>query len=109
MGLPLRLVFEATMAEINKLSAGQALDKLRGADAPRSKMTRLDEEIGALDQETQRLRMARRGLERGQRAAAAQPDVQKADARRATKLIVAVAMIGIIVVTLVLAWSKGLF
>jgi len=54
------------MAEINKLSAGQALDKLRGADAPRSKMTRLDEEIRALDQETQRLRMTRRRLERNQ-------------------------------------------
>jgi hypothetical protein len=97
------------MAEIHKLSAGEALDKLRRTEAPRAKMTRLDEQIGALDQETQRLRMARRGLERGQRAAAAQPDVQKADARRATKLIVAVAMIGIVVVTLVLAWSKGLF
>ena len=96
------------MAEIHKLSAGEALDKLRRTEAPRAKMTRLDEEIGALDQETQRLRMARRGLERGQRAAA-QPGVKKADARRATKLIVAVTMIGIVVVTLVLAWSKGLF
>jgi hypothetical protein len=30
------------MAEISKLSVGQALDKLRGTDAPSSKMTQLD-------------------------------------------------------------------
>ena len=28
------------MAEINKLSVGQALDKLRGAEAPKTRMTR---------------------------------------------------------------------
>ena len=109
VGLPLRLVFEATMAEINKLSAGQALDKLRGADAPRSKMTRLDEEIRALDQETQRLRMTRRRLERNQRAGLTRPDGQEANTGRVTKLIISGAMIGVVVVTLVLAWNGWLF
>jgi len=56
------------MAETTKLSVGQALEKLRGADTPKPKMTRLDEEIDALDQEAQRLRAARRRLERDQRA-----------------------------------------
>jgi len=56
------------MAETTKLSVGQALEKLRGTNTPKPKMTRLDEEIDALDQETQRLRAARRRLERDQRA-----------------------------------------
>ena len=56
------------MAEINKLSVGQALDKLRGADAPESKRARLDGKIDALDEEIQRLRATRRRLERDQRA-----------------------------------------
>ena len=55
------------MAEISKLSVGQALDKLRSVEVPKSKITRLDEKIETLDQETQRLRVARRHLERDQR------------------------------------------
>jgi hypothetical protein len=55
------------MAETTKLSVGQALEKLRGTEAPKSRMTRLDEEIDALDKETQRLRAARRRIERDQR------------------------------------------
>ena len=56
------------MAEINKLSAGQALDKLRGKDAPKSKMDQLDQKIDKLDEETQRLRSERHRIERDQRA-----------------------------------------
>jgi hypothetical protein len=98
------------MAEINKLSAGQALDKLRGTDAPRSKMTRLDEEIGALDQETQRLRMTRRRLERDQRSGSTRPNGQQANPGRTTKLIVSgIVTIGLVVVILILAWNGGLF
>ena len=97
------------MAEINKLSVGQALDKLREADAPRSKMTRLDEEIGALDQETQRLRMARRRLERDQRAGSTKSDGQEANTGRVTKLIISGITIGIVIVILTLAWNGGLF
>jgi hypothetical protein len=55
------------MAETTKLSVGQALEKLRGADTPKTKMTRLDEKIDALDKETQRLRAAKRRIERDQK------------------------------------------
>ena len=43
------------MAETTKLSVGQALDKLRGTETPKTKMTRLDEKIDDLDKEAQRL------------------------------------------------------
>ena len=39
------------MAETTKLSVGQALEKLRGTDAPKAKMARLDEKIDTLDKE----------------------------------------------------------
>jgi hypothetical protein len=65
---------DSTMAEISKLSVGQALDKLRNADVSKSKITRLDEKIETLDQETQRLRATRRQLERDQRAGSARRD-----------------------------------
>ena len=50
------------MADTTKLSVGKALEKLRGTDEPKSKMTRLDEKIDALDEETQRLRAMRHSL-----------------------------------------------
>ena len=53
------------MAEINKLSVGQVLDKLRSTDVPRSKITRLKEKTEALDEEIQRLRATRRRLDQG--------------------------------------------
>ena len=56
------------MAETTKLSVGQALDKLRGTDAPKTRITQLDEKIETLDEETRRLRAARRRPERDQRA-----------------------------------------
>jgi hypothetical protein len=57
------------MAEIAKLPVGQLLDKLRSStDTPKSTMTQLDEKIKAARQEVQRLRAARRRLERDQRA-----------------------------------------
>jgi hypothetical protein len=50
---------EFTMAEINKLSVGKVLDKLRSNDAPkRSK----DEKARATEEELQRLRAATRRL-----------------------------------------------
>lgn len=57
------------MAEINKLSVGQALDKLRGTDEPETRKAQLDGKMDALDEEIQRLRVARRRLERDQRSA----------------------------------------
>ena len=62
------------MAKTSKLDVGKALDKLRRTDLPKSKMTRLDENIDALDQEIQRLRAARRRVERDQRAGSTKRD-----------------------------------
>jgi hypothetical protein len=48
--LPYRPGYEDfTMAEINKLSVGQAIDKLRGKDAPKSEMEQLDQKIEELE------------------------------------------------------------
>ena len=62
------------MAGTTKLSVGQALEKLRGTEAPRSKLTRLREENDTLDEEVRRLRAARRRLERDQRAGSTKRD-----------------------------------
>jgi hypothetical protein len=57
------------MAEINKLSVGKVLDKLRSKDAPKkSKIMQLDEKAETIDEEIQRLRAATRRLKPGQRA-----------------------------------------
>jgi hypothetical protein len=56
---------ETSMAEINKLSVGKALEKMRANDAQKSKTTRLDEESRAREEELQRLRAATRGLRQG--------------------------------------------
>ena len=74
------------MAETTKLSVGQALEKLRGTEAPKAKMARLDEKIQALDEETQRLRAMRRRLERDQRPVSPPCDTQEVNGKRATKL-----------------------
>ncbi len=47
-----------------ELSVGKALEKLRGSDEPKSRMTRLDEKNKALDEELRRLRAENRRLER---------------------------------------------
>jgi hypothetical protein len=60
---------EFTMAEINKLSVGKVLDKLRSNDAPkRSKTMQLDEKAEKMDEEIQRLRAATRRLKSGPRS-----------------------------------------
>lgn len=56
------------MAEINKLSVGKVLDKLRSNDAPKkSKIMQLEEKAQTMDEEIQRLRAATRRLKPGQR------------------------------------------
>ena len=55
------------MAEIDKLSVGKALEKLRGTEGTQSKKARLDEKIDALDEETRRLRALRLRIERDQK------------------------------------------
>jgi len=62
------------MAKTTKLPVGQVLDKLRSTYVPKSNITRLDEKIETLNQETQRLRAARRRLERNQRAGSTERD-----------------------------------
>ena len=47
-----------------RLSVDKALEKLRGSDETKSRMTLLDEKHKALDEELQRLRAERRRLER---------------------------------------------
>ena len=51
------------MAETPKLSVEKALQKIRSADALKSKNERRDEEIDALDEEINRLRAQRLRLE----------------------------------------------
>jgi hypothetical protein len=59
------------MAEINKLSVGKVLDKLRRNDAPeKSKIMQLDEKTKTIDEEIQRLRTAGRRVGRDQPAVA---------------------------------------
>jgi hypothetical protein len=54
------------MAEINKLSVGKVLDKLRRDDAPKTaKTSQLDKKLRTTDEEIQRLRAASRRLKRG--------------------------------------------
>ena len=98
------------MAEINKLSVGQALDKLRRPDMPESKQTRLHEKMDALDKKMQRMRAIRRRLERDQAAAeSAGSEAQGANERRAntkspfSKLtwMVLVSVVGLLVVIII--------
>ena len=51
------------MAETPKLSVEKALQKIRSADALKSKNERRDEEIDALDEEIKRMRAQRLRLE----------------------------------------------
>jgi hypothetical protein len=55
------------MAETPKLSVEKVLEKLRGADAPKSKNARRSEEMHALDDEINRTRAQRLRLDRHQR------------------------------------------
>jgi hypothetical protein len=63
------------MAEINKLSVGKVLDKLRRNDAPeQSRMMQLDDKIKTAEDEIQRLRAATRRLKPGPRAGTTRRD-----------------------------------
>lgn len=55
------------MAETDKLSVEKALNKIREADAQKSRSTQADDRIDALEEETKRLRAQRLRLERHQR------------------------------------------
>ena len=100
---------DIAVAETTKLSVGQALEKLRGTDAPTAKMARLDEKIDTLPEETKRLRAMRHRLERDQRAGSTGRDAQGAVATRGTKLKILGLIIGIVIVIPILAWKWGPF
>jgi len=55
------------MAETTKLSVEKALNKLRKADAPKSRGERRDDDIAKLDEEIERMRAQRLRLEAHQR------------------------------------------
>jgi len=55
------------MAETPKLSVEKALEKLRKADAPKSRSTQRAEDMDALDDEIKRMRAQRLRLDRHQR------------------------------------------
>jgi hypothetical protein len=59
---------DLAMAEINKLSVGKALEKLRESDQRTSKNARRDEKAAQLDEEIARMREQRLRLERHQRS-----------------------------------------
>jgi hypothetical protein len=50
------------MAEIDRLSVGKVLDKLRRPDSPKDQLAGADEKIEAAREELQRLRSQRRRL-----------------------------------------------
>ena len=99
------------MAEINKLSVGQALDKLRRPDV-QSKQTRLHEKMDALDEDIQRMRATRRRLERDQRASeTTASDAQGMNARPGNKkrsfliLAILVAVVGLVLLILIILYA----
>jgi hypothetical protein len=55
------------MAEINKLSVGKVLDKLRRDDALKNKTTQIDKKLRTTDEEIERLRAASLRLKPGHR------------------------------------------
>ena len=57
----------AAMAETTKLSVEKALNKLRKADAPKSRGEQRDDDIAKLDEEIERMRAQRLRLEAHQR------------------------------------------
>ena len=55
------------MADTTKLSVEKALNKIRSSDEQKSRNERIDDEIDALQKETERMRAQRMRLERYQR------------------------------------------
>jgi hypothetical protein len=98
------------MAEINKLSVGQALDKLRRPDV-QLKRTRLNEKMDALDEDMQRMTATRRRLERDQRAAeTTASDAQGMNARPGNKkgpfpILAILAVVGPVLLVLVILYA----
>ena len=93
------------MAEINKLSVGSALDKLRGTEAPQSQMTRLDGKIEELDEELIRLKATRRRVERDQRAGSTPTNENPADTIPSRRMATAWIIAGMVIVIVISIWA----
>ena len=69
-----RFGLRIAMAEINKLSVEKVLNKIRSADAPKSKSAALQKKLDAALEEIERLRAATRRLRPGKPAARSKQD-----------------------------------
>lgn len=92
------------MAEITKLSVGQALEKLRGTGGPRPKMSQIDEKINALDEEVRHLRATRHRIERGQQAVSSASGAQGTNSSQDTRHTLANVALAMAIGCLTLAW-----
>ena len=63
-----RLDMRFAMTETPKLSVEKVLEKMRGADVPKSRNARRTEEMDAIDDEIKRMRAQRLRLNRHQRS-----------------------------------------
>ncbi len=94
--------WDFVMAEIEKLSVGKALDKLRRADTPDPKSTQIDGKIGELDAEINRMRATRSRVERDQRAGAARDIAPEVTATRSgSKTILLWIVVAIFIAALI--------
>jgi hypothetical protein len=93
------------MAETTKLSVGTALEKLRGTDAPASKISRLEEQNKVLEQEIQRMRATRMQLEWDQRD---KSDTTQKEAIR-TNAAKRAGIVAVVTVAIILAASLSLY
>lgn|SRR5215831_18344244 len=91
------------MAETTRLSVGKAIDKLRGTEAPVSRLEHLDEKIHAVDEETQRLRATRLSLARSKPVGSTGHDAQQANKAGPTGLKISGIIIGLGIVIAILA------
>lgn len=92
------------MAEITKLSVGQALDKLRGTESLRSNRSQIDEKINALDEEISHVRAMRHRVERGQQAVSNPVGAQDTNSKPNTRHTLAYVALATAIALLALAW-----
>ena len=93
------------MAETTRLSVGQAIDKLRGTEAPQSKLAHLNEKIEEANEETRRLKATRLSLERSQQTAAAGRDAHEAGKGHIAKLGISSIIVLVVIVIAISVWA----
>ena len=93
------------MAEINKLSVGKALDKLRRPDV-QSKQTRLDEKMDALDEDIRRMRATRLRLPAETTASDAQGmNARSGNKKRPFPKLAILAVVGAVLLVLIIVYA----